>query len=115
MAKHLEKGKEAEQLAEKYLEKKGYRILERNFRSGKGEIDLIGFKDAWIVFFEVRYRKNNDYGYPEQTISNKKEKLLWETALEYVRRENWNGNIRYDIISIVGDGELVHLEDAILG
>jgi putative endonuclease len=114
MAKHLEKGKEAEQMAEKYLEIKGYKIVERNFRAGKGEIDLIGYKEGWIVFFEVRYRKNSDYGYPEQTISNKKEKLLWDTALEYVHSKNWNGNIRYDIISITEEDGIVHLEDAIV-
>ncbi len=114
MAKHLEKGKAAEEMAEKYLEKKGYKILERNFRAGKGEIDLIGFKNDWIVFFEVRYRKNNDYGYPEQTISNKKEKLLWDTALEYSQIKSWDGNVRFDIIAVSGSDEILHLEDAIV-
>jgi putative endonuclease len=113
MAKHLEKGKAAEDFAAKYLEEKGYKIIERNFRSGKGEIDLITLQNNWIVFFEVRYRKNNDYGYPEQTISNKKEKLLLDTSVEYCRLKNWEGNVRFDVIALSGVDEVVHLEDAI--
>lgn len=114
MAKHLEKGKDAERMAEKYITDQGYKVLERNFRAGRGEIDLIAEKNNWIVFFEVRYRKNKDYGYPEDTISNKKEKLLWDTAIQYTQQQNWNGNIRYDIIAITESEGIVHLEDAIV-
>ena len=114
MAQHNEKGTEAELMAAKMLEKKGYEIVQQNYRFGKGEIDLIAFKDDWLVFVEVRARSDVAYGFPEETISKAKANLLKKTAEAYIFAENWQGKVRFDIVAIlVGKQfEIMHFEDA---
>lgn len=107
-----ETGISGEDSAVTYLESKGFEILERNYRFSRGEIDIIGlFNNELLVFFEVKYRKNNSYGEPETFVSPKQIKRILEAADEYIIGINWHKDIRFDIISISG-GELVHIEDA---
>lgn len=94
------KGKYGEQLAEKYLLEKGYLLRERNFRSGRAEIDLIVEKDKVLVFVEVKYRKNTNYGYPEEAVSKSKIDLLQKAADHYLEKIGWEGDIRFDILAI---------------
>jgi len=108
----LAKGLEQEQKALVFLENKGYTLLSQNYRHKKGEIDLIVQKENWIVFVEVRFRASNEFGYPEQTISASKKKLLLQTAEQYTYETGWQGNIRFDVVAILGD-TLEHFEDAI--
>ncbi len=115
MASHNDFGKQAEELAEKYLIDQGYEIQGKNFIFGKGEIDLIVIKNNWLIFVEVRARSDIQFGYPEQTISKSKASLIIKTAEQYVYKTNWKGNIRFDIISIISQDdsmEIVHFEDA---
>lgn len=95
--------KEAEAAA--YLEKQGIVILERNFRCGKGEIDLIGKEQEYLVFFEVKYRKNADQGHPEEAVGYAKQKKICKVAdyYRYVHRLPLQTAIRYDVIAIEGD------------
>jgi putative endonuclease len=72
-----------EDLAEKYLKSKGYKILERNFRKGYGEIDIIALKDDTLVFVEVKTRTSTKFGTPFEAISPFKLKALERTALFY--------------------------------
>lgn len=111
MSKTLEKGYFYEQLAKAFLEQQGYTILVQNYRFGKGEIDLIAQKDDWLVFVEVRYRKDVRFGFPEQTVSAHKKQLLCQAAENFIFEQNWQKNIRFDIIAISSDKKIEHFED----
>ena len=69
-----ELGKEGETRAVEFLWKKGYRILERNFRTKRGEIDIIARNRKEIIFVEVKTRKNLDYGFPSESVNDNKQK-----------------------------------------
>ncbi len=101
MAQHNETGNKAEEMAASFLSKKGYQILDRNYVSGKGEIDIIATKDNWLIFVEVRARSEVLHGFPEQTISKAKASLIMKTAENYVYQKDWRGKIRFDIIAII--------------
>ncbi|MFT6882607.1 MAG: putative endonuclease [Marinoscillum sp.] len=106
------KGKYGEDLAVSFLEKKGFEITERNYRYGRGEIDLIGILDnKLLVFIEVKLRKGNTYGEPESFVSNAQQKLIIKAAENYLFAINWEKDIRFDIISITRE-EILHIEDA---
>lgn len=66
------------------MQKNGYRILEKNFRDRRGEIDLIAKDGRTLVFVEVKYRKNARNGYPEEAVDTRKQKKIRETAAYYV-------------------------------
>ncbi|MFN0047801.1 MAG: YraN family protein [Cytophagales bacterium] len=109
------KGKQGEAIAEKYLVKKGFQVLERNYRYKRSEIDLIAFLDNCVVFIEVKLRKNASFGFPEEFVTQKKAELIKMAAENYVFDKDWHGNIRFDIISILKTHlkeELLHLQDA---
>ena len=106
------KGKYGEDLAVSYLRKKGFEIVERNYRFRKGEIDLITLlNNEVLVFIEVKLRKGDAYGDPETFVSRKQERLIIQAAEDYIFSINWQKDIRFDIISITGS-QLEHIEDA---
>lgn len=108
---HLLKGAEAEERAAAYLLAQGYKILERNYRHGKGEIDLICWKKPFVVFVEVKYRKNNSFGYPEEFVDRRKLEMVKKTAVLYVLQKKYEGPVRYDVIAITGNESPMHFED----
>lgn len=114
MISKLEKGLRGEDLAEQYLQRKGYQILSRNFRAGKAEIDLIAFIGNELIVVEVKTRKNNHFGFPEEWVSPNKIKLLSEAAEIWMEVSNFIGPVRYDIIAITQSdpAEIEHFEDA---
>ncbi len=77
-------GKLGEQLARKFLKKRGYRIRETNFRCREGEIDIIAQQGAYLVFIEVRTKSNLDFGSPEESITQSKKEKLIAAALTYI-------------------------------
>ncbi|MFN8578944.1 MAG: YraN family protein [Candidatus Sericytochromatia bacterium] len=91
-------GFEGESKAVEYLKEKGYTVLQTNFYSRYGEIDLIAKDKETIVFIEVKYRKNNQYGMGMESISSKKVKSLSKTAKFYLKSEDID--CRFDVISI---------------
>ncbi|VXD17675.1 YraN family protein [Marinoscillum sp. 108] len=106
------KGKYGEDLAVSYLRKKGFEIVERNYRFRKGEIDLITLlNNEVLVFVEVKLRKGDTYGDPETFVSRKQERLIIQAAEDYIFAINWQKDIRFDIISITGS-KVEHIEDA---
>lgn len=112
---NTESGKKGEAIAAQWLESNGFEIKERNFRSGKGEIDLIAQKGLVLVFVEVKLRTSTNYGFPEKAVTLNKAKKLKDTALAYLELRNWKGPIRFDIIAItqkVGKVEIMAFEDA---
>lgn len=115
MSDKIKKGKEGEDLAAKFLEGKGFEIVERNFRHKHNEIDLIVRKKNWLVFVEVKYRTSSAFGYPEDFVDYKKARNVVDAAVEYQYKINWKGNVRYDIVSVLemyGQTEIKHFEDA---
>jgi putative endonuclease len=105
-------GRQGENQAATYLVANGFDIKETNFKHGRNEIDIIVRKHNLLVFVEVKYRKNNVYGYPESFLSKAQEDRILDAAEAYIFEIDWNGDIRFDIISIEAKGKLSHLEDA---
>ena len=116
MRNNRETGSRYEQLAAAYLQKRGYRILEANYRCPRGEVDLIGKKDGVLVFFEVKYRKNSRWGSPLEAVDERKRKRLYRTAEHYiaVHEEAGNAACRFDVIGIL-ETEVIHIENAFGG
>lgn len=114
MGKNKELGQEGEQMAADYLKKNGWQIREMNYRHRRSEIDLIASKDGLLVFFEVKTRTNTTFGLPEDFVDEKKAQNIVRGAEQYIEENDWKGNIRFDIISIIkkADMELEHIEDA---
>ena len=116
MARHNVFGDQGELLARKFLEEKGYEILDENWRFRKAEIDLIVYKNPVIVFVEVKTRENNRFADPEDFVTKAKQKLLAMAAGEYIHLMNHQNEVRFDIISILfnkfGDPIIRHTEDA---
>ncbi len=94
-------GKKGEEIAKKYLEKKGYKILEKNYKTKYAEIDLIAEKRNELVFVEVRTKMGENFGTPEETIDKKKMRKLWGNAMAYAARNKWRGLYRVDAVCIV--------------
>ena len=115
MSDKIKKGREGEELAAGFLINKGFEIVERNYRYKRLEIDLIVKKNNWLVFVEVKLRTSDAYGYPEDFVDYKKAKNIVDGAEQYTYDKNWQGNVRYDIVSIrqlKNQQEILHIEDA---
>ena len=115
MAQHNDTGNIGEQLAREYLEKKGFAIMETNWRKGKYEVDIIAYKEGLIVFAEVKTRSRQDYGEPEEFVTIDKQKAYVRLADKYVVEHNREVEVRFDIIAVeieVLDYHITHLEDA---
>jgi putative endonuclease len=116
MADHLDLGRKGESLAKAHLENAGYEIMDENWVYDKAEIDLIAYKDSIIIFAEVKTRSGNWFGEPEDFVDIRKQKLLVKAADEYIYLMNHQGEVRFDIISILFDKQknyiLKHIEDA---
>ncbi len=103
---HQRVARRGEQMAYEYLRASGYTIVARNYRPrhGRGEIDLIGWDDGLLAFIEVKTRKNEEYGRPDQAVDHHKRRLLIRVAREYTRRAGIAiERERFDIVSIVLD------------
>lgn len=116
MAVHNDFGKKAEELAEEYLKEEGYKILARNFRFRKAEIDIIAEKDNIIAIIEVKARSTDIFILPQEAVNKKKIKLIVSAANYYLKRYRLNNEVRFDIISVLPDekGNLTieHITDA---
>lgn len=108
-------GKKGERLALRYLRKKGYRLLEKNYRKGHHEIDLImEDRDEVVVFVEVKARSRTDYGLPRQAVNASKQRYL-RLAAQYYLTENelWERFIRFDVIEVyLSDNHIEHIVNA---
>ena len=97
-------GKIGEEMAKRYLKKKGYKILEHNYYLRGGEIDLIAQKGEILVFVEVKTRTSNQFGAPEESINYFKQKRLNRAIRDYLFKKNIKHlNNQFDVISIVLD------------
>ena len=103
--KNLEIGHRGEQTAKIYLQNKGYRIIEENYRTKYAEIDLIAGDKGILVFVEVRTRKDERFGSPEDSINRDKMRKLTRNAEAYAVRKRYTKKYRIDVICIVLNGE----------
>lgn len=116
MATHNELGTWGEDLAAAFLQKKGYVIIERNWRSGHRDIDLIALHDDAVVFIEVKTRRNQNFADPEAAINYMKLRNLRAAINHYVKYRRIDSRIQFDVVTIIGtqnDVEPIinHLED----
>jgi putative endonuclease len=99
-----DRGRLGEDLAHRFLRRKGLTVVSRNFRarSGAGEIDLVAWHGPSLVFVEVKTRSSEDHGAPEAAVDLEKRIALQRTAREYSRRSGveWD-RTRFDIVSVV--------------
>ncbi len=97
-------GHRGEDLAHRYLQRRGYTVVGRNYRatSGMAELDIIAWESGKLVFVEVKTRATADYGPPDRAISDEKRVRLFRGAREYARRAgvDWQ-NTRFDIVGVV--------------
>ncbi|MCU0359359.1 MAG: YraN family protein [Bacteroidia bacterium] len=106
-------GRESEQRARAYLEEKGYKILETNWRHAKLEIDLIAQLTNTIIFVEVKFRKNDEYGEPELFVNRKKQNFIIKAANAYIALHDIQYESRFDIVALSEKrNEIIHLEGA---
>ena len=105
-------GDAGEAAAARLLEQKGFRIVAKNHRTRRGEVDLIAEKGELLVFAEVRTRSSDAFGTPEETVDARKQARVVSAARDFLAR--WSGPeraIRFDVIAVVGE-TVRHLEAA---
>ncbi len=106
-------GAAGEQLAAKYLTEHGMKIIAFNFRCRQGEIDLIGYHQAYLVFVEVKYRTGTEKGYAIAAVGHAKQRKICQVA-DYYRFIHGLGesvSIRYDVVGIQ-DGKVEWIQNA---
>lgn len=116
MAKHNDLGKKGEEIAIEFLVKKGYEILESNWRHRKAEIDIIARFNEVLVFVEVKSRSSDLFGRPESFVDEKKQTLISDAASVFMEKIGHEWEIRFDIISVFFHNEayqsIDHFKDA---
>ena len=116
MAAHNEMGRWGEEVAACYLIRKGYTIVERDWKSGHRDIDIIAVdENRTVVFVEVKTRRNRLFGEPEESVDYRKLRNLKAAINHYVKYRRIDNEIRFDIITVVGtigsEPEIDHLID----
>ena len=110
-------GKTGEKEALKFLKKSGYRILEKNFRTRFGEIDLIAKDNNTVVFVEVKTRTGDGFGLPKDAVTLRKKRHILMVSKEYLASKDILPNdvsVRFDVIGVKLNGKvhLEHIKDA---
>ncbi len=107
-----QKGDYGENKAAAYLKRKGYKILERNYRTRFGEIDIIARKKDVVAFVEVKARSNDDFGTPDEAVDFRRQCRMCRTAKFYMMNKD-ETSVRFDVIEVyLTDGRINHYEDA---
>lgn len=104
----------AEDLAAQHLEKKGFRILQRNWTAGKLEVDLIASNATHLLFVEVKSRASDQFGAPLEAVNSAKRRSIVKAADIYLKRNDTSLEPRFDIVSIVmtPQAQIEHIEGA---
>jgi putative endonuclease len=115
MAESHNLGQKGEDLAAEHLEKAGYRILRRNWKAGKLEIDIIAENKDFIVFAEVKTRSDDYQEHPLTAINREKQRSMILAADNYIRWNNIDKESRFDVIVVIKtdeDFQIDHIENA---
>ncbi|NLZ73380.1 MAG: YraN family protein [Bacteroidales bacterium] len=102
MALHNQLGKKGEEVAKNYLIRKGYHILDSNWRCGKLELDIIADTPDNLVVVEVKTRRNSIFGNPVEAITKNKIRRIVTATHAYIKKYNIELPVRFDIITILG-------------
>lgn len=112
VSSRVSRGKAYERAAEQLLIKQGFEIVERNWRTGHKEIDLIVRKKNLLVFVEVKSSRSTKFGHPAERVDKRKIKHLTEAAEIYIQKHKITGcDLRFDVVTFV-DGVPEHYPDA---
>ena len=105
MENRRKKGSRYESVAAACLQERGYTILERNFSSREGEIDLIARDGEYLVFVEVKYRRTMGLGEPAEAVGFAKQEKIRKTAQYYLYKNqvSQDQQCRFDVVAILGD------------
>lgn len=107
-----ERGIRGEIAAKKYLQAAGYDVLEVNYKTKLGEIDIIFADDTHLIFGEVKYRSGERFGAPAEAVGYVKQKKIAQAASLYISRHDlYNVPVRFDVIEIT-DGNIRHIKNA---
>lgn len=109
-------GRWGERVAIRYLRRKGFIILDRNVFTPYGELDVVALDGRELVFIEVKTRRTENFGLPEDSITRYKMEHLWNALLYHCETLRWKGTFRLDVISIVHQGthpRIRHLQNVI--
>ena len=97
----IQTGKLGEDIAVDYLKNEGYRIIERNYRCVFGEIDIVATDRNVIVFVEVRSRRSDRYGYPQESVGLNKKMKVSKIALNYLKEKQFQDcRARFDVVAV---------------
>ncbi len=101
----------AEQRCAEALERAGYAVRERNWRTREGELDIVAQREDVLCFVEVRMRSTVAWGDPSQTVTREKQRRVVRAALRYLqRRPAGRRMVRFDVMTVVGRGPDAHVE-----
>ena len=116
MASHNELGKWGEEMAAEYLLRQGYTIMERDWKSGHRDLDIIALDGNTVVFVEVKTRRNRLFTEPEMAVDYQKIRNLQQAANHYIKYRHINQEVRFDLITVVGSmnetPSVEHIKDA---
>lgn len=106
-------GSEYETKAVQYMEEQGMEILTRNYYCRQGEVDIIGKEEGYLLFVEVKYRKDLQKGYPEEAVTPAKQRRICQVARYYLYEHHLPEDtpVRFDVVSILGR-ELRYIRNA---
>jgi putative endonuclease len=110
MSKSRELGNNGEELAVAHLKSIGYQILDLNWFSQHLELDIVAKDGEELVIVEVKARGSDSYEHPSEAVSNKKIRFLVNAAEAYIKEKDFNGDTRFDVISIIFLGKTTELE-----
>lgn len=110
MAEFHNLGQAGEEEAVKYLEEKGYKILMRNWKAGKHEIDIIAETNDFIVFVEVKTRSEDYLLDPSEAVTREKQRSIIFAADTFIKRYNIDKESRFDIITVIKKGSSFHTD-----
>lgn len=105
-------GRKGEKLTEKYLKKRGYRILKRNYRTPFGEADIIATDGDTVAFVEVKTRTSDSYGRPSEAVTQQKRDRYFKIAKFFWVQSGEEPNARFDVAEVWADGRLEYIENA---
>ncbi len=109
-------GRKGERLAEEFLVRHGYRVIDRNYRTRRGEIDIVCERGGCVVFVEVKTRRNLAFGQPQEAVDARKRRKMLQIATSYLAQKSLGGkrDCRFDVITILEENPRVitHFEDA---
>jgi putative endonuclease len=104
-------GEKGESIAVRYLKKKGYKILEKNYRTKLGEIDIIAKDKGTIVFVEVKSRRSWQFGSPKGAVTPAKQRKISKVALYYLKtNDRSNARARFDVVTITATRDKSKIE-----